>query len=118
MARPTPWLRIRMYVRTSLLAREIFVSGKRVFGGSETKAPKGRPSDTCAVSETGRVRDNAANPRRIREPPGNLRKTRTAWWRRQSQSNLVSEVRFAENREKYRVNGLVRPQNDAATLKK
>jgi hypothetical protein len=40
-----------------------------------------------------RLRDGArARQRRqsgaIREPPGNLRKPRTAWWRRQSPSNL------------------------------
>jgi hypothetical protein len=46
----------------------------------------------------------------IRAPSGNLRKPRTAWWRRQSRSNLSPQWNLAENREKYRVNGVLEPK--------
>jgi hypothetical protein len=51
----------KTHIRTYLEPLVVSVSGKRVLG-AEKKAPKGRPSDNCAVSETERVRDNAANP--------------------------------------------------------
>jgi hypothetical protein len=65
--------------------RHVFLPGTGFDGGGDKRGQMGLPKTNARSLRPCRSAD-ARQSGAIREPPGNLRKPRTAWWRRQSSS--------------------------------